>query len=356
MVENAVRIHDVERLVDEGETLGVCDTDVSVQSLERETLAGEPNSPGRKIDTGRPCSLPHPIHEIRAGTHSNLEHIFPSATREARKGRNVRLPGVTLLLQVVEEAGAVVLRNVSRAARLRIPMAANALLEGSAVARDGHLSVVHSRGQNVLISLVSGYPGKRLFDLLLTTVTTPLWAPVVALLALVVRVRLGAPAFFVQTRPGLRGAPFQLIKLRTMSDARDATGVHLPDAARLTPLGQFLRSTSLDELPELWNVFRGDMSLVGPRPLLMKYLPLYNERHRRRHDVRPGITGMAQVSGRNAITWPEKLDLDVEYVTRCSFLLDLRILWRSARAVLRREGISAEGQATMPEFTGYDRA
>lgn len=204
--------------------------------------------------------------------------------------------------------------------------------------------------------VVSGYPGKRLLDVVLTLVTSPLWAPVVALLALVVRARFGAPAFFVQTRPGLHGAPFRLIKVRTMSDTRDDTGMLLPDEDRLTPLGQFLRSTSLDELPQLWNVLRGDMSLVGPRPLLIKYLPLYNEHHRRRHDVRPGITGLAQVGGRNAITWPQKLDLDVEYVDRCSFALDLRILWQSARAVLRREGIAAEGRATMPEFTGYDRA
>ena len=218
-----------------------------------------------------------------------------------------------------------------------------------------HLLFVQSRPITCLPPFVSGYPGKRLFDLALTLVTGPLWAPLVAVLALVVRARLGAPAFFVQTRPGLHGAPFHLIKLRTMSDARDAAGVLLTDEARLTPLGHFLRSTSLDELPELWNVLRGDMSLVGPRPLLTKYLPLYSERHRRRHDVRPGVTGMAQVSGRNAITWPEKLDLDVDYVDRCSFALDVRILWRSARAVLRREGISAEGQATMPEFTGYDR-
>ncbi len=203
---------------------------------------------------------------------------------------------------------------------------------------------------------MSGYRGKRILDLALTAVTAPLWAPLVALLALVVRVRLGTPVFFVQTRPGLAEAPFQLVKLRTMSDARDATGKLLPDADRLTSLGRVLRSTSLDELPELWNVLRGHMSLVGPRPLLIKYLRLYNERHRRRHEVRPGMTGLAQVSGRNAITWPEKLDLDVEYVDRCSLALDMRILWRSARAVLRREGISAEGQATMPEFTGYDRA
>lgn len=203
---------------------------------------------------------------------------------------------------------------------------------------------------------MSGYAGKRIVDLVLTAVTVPVWGPIVALLALVVRARLGAPAFFVQTRPGLHGTPFKLIKLRTMSEARDATGLLLPDKDRLTPFGTFLRSTSLDELPELWNVLRGDMSLVGPRPLLMQYLPLYNEVHRRRHEVRPGITGLAQIGGRNAITWPEKLDLDVEYVDRCSFALDIRILWRSARAVLRREGISAEDHATMPEFTGYDRA
>jgi lipopolysaccharide/colanic/teichoic acid biosynthesis glycosyltransferase len=176
----------------------------------------------------------------------------------------------------------------------------------------------------------------------------------VAALALIVRARLGAPAFFVQRRPGLGGAPFRLVKLRTMTNARDATGTLLPDKDRLARLGRWLRSSSLDELPELWNVLRGDMSLVGPRPLLSRYLPLYNERHRRRHDVRPGLTGLAQVSGRNAITWTQKLDLDVDYVERCTFAMDLRILWRSARAVLRREGISAEGEATMPEFTGYD--
>lgn len=203
---------------------------------------------------------------------------------------------------------------------------------------------------------MSGYPGKRLLDLALTIITAPLWAPTVAFMALVVRLRMGAPAFFVQTRPGLHGAPFRLIKVRTMADVRDEHGELLPDEDRLTALGQFLRSTSLDELPQLWNVLRGDMSLVGPRPLLIKYLPLYSERHRRRHDVRPGITGLAQVGGRNAITWPQKLDLDVEYVDRCSFALDARILWLSARAVVRREGISAEGQATTQEFTGYDRA
>lgn len=204
--------------------------------------------------------------------------------------------------------------------------------------------------------LVTGYPGKRMVDLALTIAAAPLWMPTVAALAILVRARLREPAFFVQTRPGLHGKPFQLVKLRTMYDRRDATGTLLPDEKRIPALGHFLRSTSLDELPQLWNVLRGEMSLVGPRPLLTKYLPLYNERHRRRHLVRPGITGLAQVGGRNAITWPQKLDLDIEYVDRCSFALDMRVLWQSARAVLRREGISAEGQATMPEFTGYDRA
>ena len=201
-----------------------------------------------------------------------------------------------------------------------------------------------------------GYRGKRAFDLTLTIVSAPIWVAIIAATAVAVRVGLGPPVFFVRSRPGLRGKPFRLVKFRTMTDARDAGGALLSDERRVTSLGRFLRSTSLDELPELWNVIRGDMSLVGPRPLLTKYLPLYSEKHRRRHDVRPGITGLAQVSGRNAITWPEKLDLDVEYVDRCSLALDVRVLLHSARAVLRQEGISAAGQATMPEFTGYDKA
>src|SRR5690606_9592216 len=148
---------------------------------------------------------------------------------------------------------------------------------------------------------------------------------------------------FVQTRPGLRERPFPLVKFRTMTNARGADGELLPDAQRLTGFGRWMRAWSLDELPELLNVLRGDMSLVGPRPLLPQYVPLYSERHRRRHEVRPGITGLAQVSGRNALRWSEKFDLDVEYVDRCSLRMDLAILWRTLRAVLRREGISAEG-------------
>lgn len=201
---------------------------------------------------------------------------------------------------------------------------------------------------------VPGYRGKRLLDLLLVTASAPLWVPALATLAAVVRTRLGTPVLFRQERPGLDGRPFTLIKLRTMTEARDASGRLLADEARLTRFGRFLRSTSLDELPELLNVLRGDMSLIGPRPLLTQYLPRYSPRHRRRHEVRPGITGLAQVSGRNAISWSEKFDRDVEYVERCSPALDAWILWRTLRAVVAREGISAEGEATMPEFTGYD--
>jgi lipopolysaccharide/colanic/teichoic acid biosynthesis glycosyltransferase len=199
------------------------------------------------------------------------------------------------------------------------------------------------------------YKGKRLLDVLLVVLAAPIWVPLVAVIAALVRLRLGAPVFFTQERPGRGARPFQLTKFRTMTNERDASGTLLPDADRLTSFGHALRSTSLDELPELWTVLRGDMSLVGPRPLLTRYLPLYSARHRRRHEVRPGITGLAQVSGRNAITWEEKLDLDVAYVEQCSLALDARILWRTVRSVVRREGISAADAATMPEFTGYDQ-
>ena len=164
--------------------------------------------------------------------------------------------------------------------------------------------------------------------------------------------RIGAPVFFRQQRPGLHGQPFQMVKFRTMTDARGPDGALLPDAERLTPFGRFLRSASLDELPELWNVLRGDMSLVGPRPLLMEYLPLYTPEQARRHAVRPGITGWAQVNGRNALSWEEKFALDVWYVDHQSLALDIRILWLTARKVLAREGISAAGEATMGKFTG----
>ena len=193
---------------------------------------------------------------------------------------------------------------------------------------------------------------KRLFDLTAAALgLLALALPLLALIALV-RIKLGRPVFFRQTRPGLHGQPFQMVKLRTMTDARGPDGALLPDAERLTPFGRFLRSTSLDELPELWNVLRGDMSLVGPRPLLMEYLPLYTPEQARRHAVRPGITGWAQVNGRNALSWEEKFALDVWYVDHQSLWLDIRILWMTARKVLAREGISAAGEATMGKFTG----
>jgi lipopolysaccharide/colanic/teichoic acid biosynthesis glycosyltransferase len=177
-------------------------------------------------------------------------------------------------------------------------------------------------------------------------------SPVIVVLAVLVRLKLGSPVLFKQERPGLAGRPFKLIKLRTMLDDRDEGGALRPDAERITPFGRWLRSTSLDELPELWNVFKGEMSLVGPRPLLMHYLPLYTVEQARRHDVRPGITGWAQVNGRNAIGWDEKFALDVWYVDHWSLALDARILLATLKSVASRHGISAEDDATMPEFTG----
>jgi lipopolysaccharide/colanic/teichoic acid biosynthesis glycosyltransferase len=187
---------------------------------------------------------------------------------------------------------------------------------------------------------------------LLTILMLPLLAPIMAAVAMLVLFRLGRPALFRQRRPGLGGRPFELLKFRTMRHARDAAGRPLPDAERLTGFGKFLRRTSLDELPELWNVLRGDMSLVGPRPLLMEYLPLYNAEQARRHEVRPGVTGLAQVSGRNALTWEEKFRLDVHYVEHYSLTLDVKLLMQTVRAVVTARGVSAEGSATMPAFTG----
>ena len=196
---------------------------------------------------------------------------------------------------------------------------------------------------------------KRLFDLVLVTLFAPLWVPALLGIAALVWLRLGTPVFFRQTRPGLDGKPFTLIKFRSMTDARDAGGALLPDANRLPNFGRWLRATSFDELPELLNVLKGDMSLVGPRPLLMEYLPLYTPEQARRHLVRPGITGLAQVSGRNAIDWDTRLRLDVAYVDQQSLWLDLRILWQTLVSVSQRQGISAEGEATMPRFTGSAR-
>ncbi|MCT6718327.1 sugar transferase [Acidovorax sp. K2F] len=193
---------------------------------------------------------------------------------------------------------------------------------------------------------------KRMFDLLLSLVSLMVLAlPLLALYGLV-RTKLGSPVLFRQIRPGLHGRPFILVKFRTMTDERSSDGYLLPDAQRLTAFGRFLRASSLDELPELWNVLRGEMSLVGPRPLLMDYLPLYSLEQMRRHEVRPGITGWAQVNGRNALNWNERFKLDVWYVDHQSLWLDLRILWLTISKVIGREGITAQNEATMPRFTG----
>ena len=192
--------------------------------------------------------------------------------------------------------------------------------------------------------------GKRLLDIAVVLLSMVVTVPLVAIVALLVRTRLGSPVFFRQQRPGKGGKPFHLVKFRTMTDTRDAQGNLLPDAERLTAVGKMLRSTSLDELPELWNVLRGEMSFVGPRPLLMRYLDRYSPDQMRRHEVRPGITGWAQVNGRNALDWPQRFALDVWYVDHMSLLLDVRIVLRTVRAVFKREGISQAGQATMQEF------
>jgi lipopolysaccharide/colanic/teichoic acid biosynthesis glycosyltransferase len=196
---------------------------------------------------------------------------------------------------------------------------------------------------------------KRCFDLCILILTAPFWIPLLLLLALLVRLRLGSPVFFRQHRPGQRGKIFELVKFRTMNDARDSRGELLPDADRLTSFGRWLRSTSLDELPEIINVLRGDMSLVGPRPLLIQYLDRYTPEQARRHDALPGVTGWAQVNGRNAISWEQKFRLDVWYVDHRSLWLDTRILALTILKVFRREGISASGEATMPEFMGSNR-
>lgn len=193
---------------------------------------------------------------------------------------------------------------------------------------------------------------KRLFDILVSLGGLFVLALPLLLLAGLVRHKLGSPVIFCQVRPGLRGRPFKMVKFRTMTDECGADGELLPDALRLTPFGRFLRASSLDELPELWNVLRGEMSLVGPRPLLMEYLPLYSSDQARRHEVRPGITGWAQINGRNAVSWDQRFQLDVWYVDHKSFWLDVKILWLTVRKVLVREGINAQGDATMPRFTG----
>ncbi len=195
--------------------------------------------------------------------------------------------------------------------------------------------------------------GKRVFDLLLTFPALLLLMPVLFVATALVRWNLGSPIFYKQKRPGKDGVPFMLYKFRTMRDDKDKTGTFLPDDKRLTRLGKFLRSTSIDELPELWNVLKGDMSLVGPRPLLMQYLDRYTPEQARRHEVRPGITGWAQVNGRNAITWEEKFKLDVWYVDHQSLWLDLKIIALTLWKIIKREGISQPGQVTMEEFKGH---
>lgn len=193
---------------------------------------------------------------------------------------------------------------------------------------------------------------KRLFDIIASFCGLVLLSPIIAIVAWKIRKNLGSPVLFRQVRPGKGGKPFEMVKFRSMRDAVDAAGNPLPDAERMTPLGSFLRSSSLDELPELWNVLKGEMSLVGPRPLLMEYLPLYDTEQYRRHEVRPGVTGWAQINGRNAISWEDKFKLDVWYVDNQSFVLDIKIILLTIKKVFIRDGISAEGEATMAKFTG----
>ncbi len=193
---------------------------------------------------------------------------------------------------------------------------------------------------------------KRLFDIISAIVIIVCIWPLLLLILLLVRSKIGSPVFFRQARPGLNGIPFVILKFRTMSDRYDEKGEQLPDSERMTSFGSFLRVTSLDELPELWNVLRGDMSFVGPRPLLMEYLPLYNKEQARRHDVKPGITGWAQVNGRNSLSWEDKFKMDVWYVENQSLWLDFKILFLTLFKVFYREGINADGEATMPRFTG----
>jgi len=193
---------------------------------------------------------------------------------------------------------------------------------------------------------------KRFFDFVVSIIGLLFSAPVILLIAFQIRRKLGSPVLFRQIRPGKNSKPFQLVKFRTMREGIDQDGSVLPDSERITPFGNFLRNSSLDELPELWNVLKGDMSLVGPRPLLKEYLPLYSPEQARRHNVRPGITGWAQVNGRNAISWEEKFKYDVWYVENHSFRLDMKIIWMTIKKVIAREEISADGEATMPKFTG----
>lgn len=196
---------------------------------------------------------------------------------------------------------------------------------------------------------------KRLLDISCSGIALVALSPVYLVLCVLVRVKLGSPVFFTQPRPGLHGEVFNIYKFRTMTDVRDEQGNLLPDEVRLTDFGKTLRSTSLDELPEIWNIFIGDMSIVGPRPLLVKYLSRYNEEQKHRHDVRPGLTGLAQVNGRNLCSWEEKFKYDVEYTRNVTFLGDIKILWKTVMIVLKREGISSLNNVTMDEFKGEEK-
>jgi sugar transferase EpsL len=195
---------------------------------------------------------------------------------------------------------------------------------------------------------------KRLFDIFVSAVMLLILSPVILVVAILVRMKLGSPILFTQIRPGKSAKLFKVYKFRTMTNQKDAKGELLPDALRLTRFGQFLRSSSLDELPQLFNVFKGDISLVGPRPLLVEYLPLYSSEQARRHEVRPGITGWAQINGRNAISWEEKFKLDIWYVDHQSFFLDMKILWKTLLKVLKKEGIASDSHVTMPKFMGSE--
>lgn len=197
---------------------------------------------------------------------------------------------------------------------------------------------------------------KRAFDVVAAGLALLVLSPLIAIVAILVKRRLGSPVMFSQVRPGKDARPFKMLKFRTMTDARDDNGDLLPDGQRLTPFGRFLRSSSLDELPELWNVVKGEMSLVGPRPLLMEYLPLYSPQQARRHEVRPGLTGWAQVNGRNALSWDEKFALDVWYIDNRSFALDAKIIAKTVLKVVSQSDVSAQGEATMPRFTGGGNA
>ncbi len=210
----------------------------------------------------------------------------------------------------------------------------------------------HARSIETVVTREQQLRFKRVFDVVASAAGLVTVMPLLAGAAAAVRVTMGAPVFFRQTRPGLGGRPFDIFKFRTMTDARGADGALLPDDARLTGVGRFIRETSLDELPQLLNVLKGDMSLVGPRPLLMRYLTRYSPRQARRHEVKPGITGLAQVRGRNALSWARKFELDVEYVENFSLWLDVKILLETALRVVKREGISNAAHATMPEFMG----